>query len=86
MTTLLVVVSEIAALAESETVAGSVSVSTMSGWLVATPRVVAVEAHILRIVDLVCVLALSYLFQLRLFSHELRCFSFCLLFVVSDGL
>ena len=64
--------SEIAALAETKTVACAVFVLTVSGRLTATALMVAVKTHILCVVNLVCVFTICYLLLARSFRHELR--------------
>ena len=68
------VVSEVAALAETKTVAGAVFVLTVSGRLAATACMIAVKTQILCVVDLVCVFTIRYLLLARFFRHELRQF------------
>ncbi len=65
----LVIVREIAALAQTETVARPFFVLTMGSGLASSFGVVAIEAHILGVVGLVCVLAISDLFVQDSFWH-----------------
>ena len=67
---------EVATLAEAETVADAVCVLTVSSGLAASASVIAVETHVLGVVNLVCVFAVCYLFLTRSFWHELRQFCF----------
>ena len=67
---------EVAALTETETVTSAVFMLAMSGRFAAPARMVTVKTHVLCVVNLVCVLAVSDLLLTRSFWHELRQFCF----------
>ena len=70
------VLSEVAALAKTKTVARAVFVLTVCGTLAAAARMVAVETHILRVINLVRVLTICNLLLAGSLWHELRQFCF----------